>query len=143
MTKARDTDSEEVDLSKPDACAKLIQRAHSTGGSAWNPLSESQPVAKAASIAAGNGRVVRIFRKVAKRASRSQVSDRLIGGVPPRELPAGYAERIVPQPPREHAPGVRPSGPPVPDRRSTEHVPGNVTIITSIDPPNPSDEPNT
>ena len=56
-------DGEEVDLTKPDACAKLIQRAHASDSAAWNPFSESQPVAKAADIAAGNGRVVKIFRE--------------------------------------------------------------------------------
>ncbi len=63
VTKARDTDTGEVDLTKPDACAKLIQRTHSSASAAWNPFSESQPVAKAASLAAGNGRVVKIFRE--------------------------------------------------------------------------------
>jgi hypothetical protein len=75
------------------------------------------------------------------------VSDRLIGGVPPRDMPQDYYERIVPQSPLVLPAGVRPSGPPVPSRRSTgEEPPAAVTVITNIPPPGPASdehEPNT
>jgi len=63
VTKASDTDNETIDLAKPDACSKLIRRAHSSGAASWQPFAESQSIAKAASIAAGNGRVVRVFHE--------------------------------------------------------------------------------
>jgi hypothetical protein len=62
VSKAQPDDNETVDLSKPDACAKLIQRAHS-GGAVWQPFAESQDLAKAQEIATGGGRVVKIFKE--------------------------------------------------------------------------------
>ena len=66
------------------------------------------------------------------------MSDRLIGGVPPRDMPQDYYERIVPQAPVVLPAGVRPSGPPVPDRRHGVVVPGDVTVIVPLDPPGPA-----
>ena len=61
VSKAQD-DAQEIDLTRPDACAKLIQRAH-TSGAPWQPFAESQEIAKHADIAAGGGRIVRIFKE--------------------------------------------------------------------------------
>ena len=57
-----EADPKEIDLKRPEACTDLIKRAH-TSGATWNPFAESQDLAKAATIAAGNGRVVRIFKE--------------------------------------------------------------------------------
>src|SRR5271163_2424990 len=63
VSKASAHDTAEVDLSKPEACGELIKRAHASTGTTWNPFAESQDLAKSVDIAAGNGRVVRIFKE--------------------------------------------------------------------------------
>ena len=64
------------------------------------------------------------------------MSDRLLGGVASTPMPKDFGDRLVPHEPVQVE--GRPSGPPVPDRRVTEHVPG-VTIITPL-PMGPDDE---
>ena len=62
VTKAIDSE-EVIDVSRPDACAALIRRAHATSGATWAPFSPDQHVAKAQEIAAGRGRVVKVYRE--------------------------------------------------------------------------------
>ena len=66
------------------------------------------------------------------------MSDRTLGGVTATPMPQDFAERLRPHEPVVLPAGVRPSGPPVPDRRVDQVVPAGVTIVTPI-PMNPNE----
>ena len=67
------------------------------------------------------------------------MSDRTLGGVAPTSMSQDFADRLRPHEPVVLPAGVRPSGPPVPDRRVDQVVPAGVTIVTPI-PMGPDDE---
>jgi len=62
----------------------------------------------------------------------SDQPQRTLGGVVATPMPQDFVERLAPHEPVVTPPGVRPSGPPVPDRRPQQVVPAGVSIITAI-----------